>query len=189
MPLFFELDEEELRYELRIMFDHEHDESSMALWLRDILSTASSLDEKYKSFIQSSGKLTAPDRAALIDLVDQIITDLCMFQKKMYINMEEEQIKKLQLEQKVPVKAAPNNFTARGSMNQEDLYGIETFNKSFQIYILGNIKLFLEQYRKIVNPRVVNKTPDFEAVLSTIDTILYYLLIMRFNVNNYLIDK
>ena len=79
---------------------------------------------------------------------------------------------------------------SRGRIREEDIAKIKNFLKGYELLIMSKIRELLLNFKHLMNSEKDKKEAIkwFEELYETIDSLLYNLLVIRYNLQNCLID-
>ncbi|MFW6180997.1 MAG: hypothetical protein ACOC8N_04545 [Spirochaetota bacterium] len=187
MPFFFEIDER-YRFSVEVLVDTGSLEQDMAGLFKKTIAVATRIGREYESMTAGEGKILGQERTHLIESLDTLFTHLVILFHRLKRNLPEERQVTEIIDFKVPLRVRYNKFVARGELSRDDLYSVRQFGRDYGERILSKIKDMLMQYKDGLNDRE-HRVEKFQKLYRLLDGILYNTLIMRYNIQNLLLDQ
>jgi hypothetical protein len=190
MPIFFEVDNK-LNFQIELLIDPVLKEMDTRRLFRSIIAIAKKIQLQYAIFIKKEGKILGQERTQLIEQLDYLFAFLSVLRDKLRERFSSGSQIKLNYQDKVFINHQYNKFRVIGKFRKDDLFGIENFNKGYEVLIRKGIKELMVKYKDLKitrknKKRLLNKAKD---VYQSFDDILYNVIVMRYNLQNCLIDS
>jgi hypothetical protein len=187
MPFFFEIDPK-LHFKIEVRLDSEFLEQELSQILKNTIVVATNIKKQYDHFIAKEGKILGQERIKLVESLDNLFILLVMMRMRLEKNISMEPASKKELNYKVPINFKPNKFTIQGKLAKDNLFGMQNFNKGFTDLIFNKIKDILIKYKSVSNGEgLLNKR--LLELYRIFDDILYNSIVLRYNLENCVIDK
>ena len=187
MPFFFEIDDR-LRFSVEVLVDPGALEQDLSDLFKKTIAVATRIGRECESMSGGEGKILGQERTHLIESMDTLFTHLAILFHRLKRNLPEERRVTKNIVFKVPLGKRYNKFIARGALSRGDLHSVKQFSRDYGERILSRIKDMLMQYKDGLNDRD-HRAEKFEQLYRVLDSILYNTLIMRYSMQNILLDQ
>ena len=187
MPFFCEIDVN-LHFKIEVRLDSDVSEQELSQLLKNTIVIATNIKKQYDLFMAEEGKILGQERIRLVESLDNLFTFLVLMRIHLGKNLSMDPVIIKQLDIKVPIAVKHNKFSIQGKLRREDLYGMQNFTKGFTIPIYEKIKVILIKYKSVLNGESL-LNDSVLGLYRTFDNILYNLIVLRYNLENCLIDK
>lgn len=187
MPFFCEIDNK-LNFNIEIMVDSELLEQDLSQLFKNTIVIATNINKQYDYFMSKEGKILGQERIQLVESLDNMFVLLVIMRirLKKNISMDAALIKELNF--KVPINVKYNKFTIQGKLTKDDLFEMQSFKKGYSVLIFNKIKEILIKYKSVLNGKGVLNDRLLE-LYRTFDGILYNSIVIRYKLENCLIDR
>jgi len=187
MPFFCEIDDK-LNFNVEIMIDPAFSEINLPDLFKKTIVLSNSINNQYTVFIVRDGKVRGQERTQLIEALDNLFILLVVLCLKL-IDVFSPRVKpEGELLYKVPFSKKLNKIVAKGKLNDRELFGIKNFNEGYENLIIDKIKKLLISYKNIINSDSSSQD-EFREMFLTFDDIFYNFIIIRYNIENLLLDR
>jgi len=185
MPLFFTVDEK-LNFTLELIVDPLLKKSDLANLFKHTISIATKIQKEYVLFIEKEGRILGQERTQLIEDLDSLFSYLAILSNKLSGSFFPHD----ETHYRIFLHAKYNKMVSRGRIHEEDIAKIKNFLKGYELLIMSKIRELLLNFKHLMNSEKDKKGAIkwFEELYETIDSLLYNLLVIRYNLQNCLID-
>ncbi len=188
MPLFCEIDKN-LNFRVEILFDSEILRHELPGLFRNTIGYASKIKAQYEYFMARDGKIRGQERVQLLDSLDNLFINLVMLRIRLEsVHQAGGGSRDANYSYKVNIENRHNKVVVFGKIVQEDLFGIRNFSSDYETLILVKIKELLIMYRNSIQEGTIQEI-GFGSMYSMIDDIFYSIVVVRYNLENCLIDR
>jgi len=187
MPFFCEIDDE-LNFTIEIIIDPDFLNANVADLFKKAITLSTNINNQYAGFIAREGRIRGQERTQLIEALDNLFILLVMLRLKFMDVLSPPVMREEDLLYKVPLSRKLNKLVATGKLNEKELFGIKNFNEGYEKLILNKIKKLLINYKNIINSQS-SSSDDSEEMFLTFDDIFYNSIIIRYNLENLLLDR
>jgi hypothetical protein len=188
MPIFFEVDTK-LNFNIELMIDPLLKEMDLSQLFKNTITIATKIQKQYDVFMKKEGKILGQERTQLIEDLDSLFCFLVILHDRLKKNISIEDIYSNKVNYRVPIYVKFNKFVSQGKLRNDDLFSIENFSRGYEVLILNKIKELLLYYKNTRSTTGNNKSLEgFEELYRTFDEIFYNLIVMRYNLQNCLVD-
>jgi hypothetical protein len=187
MPLFFNVDNR-LRFTVEVMIGNDLYAKSLSEIIAHVTAISKKIKQIYTVFISKEGRVHGQGRVQLVEGLDELFGVLLLLRKNLEERTPREVASANELEKKVMVETRINKFIATGVLQSNDIAGIASFNEDYDLLILKTIKDLLLKYKNTLD----SEKPSHDKYIdlyTVFDEIFYNTIVMRYGVENLLIDK
>jgi hypothetical protein len=186
MPLFFTVDEK-LNFSLELIVDPALREQDVAALFKRIVVVAAKTRREYNHFMDKEGRILGQERTQLIEDLDELFSCAALLSTRIRKN-ETGGGENLRM---VPLRMKHNKFLSEGRLLETDAVQVGSFSLGYELLVLNRMKELLANYRNLaVSPPASEKRAgSIEELAACFDEILYNLLVMRYNLQNCLLDS
>ena len=184
MPLFFQIQhpgKSELGYRLDVLPENSGVENTKAL-LKETALMAGRVKKMHQAYA-GDGRLQGQERVDLVAGLDRLFIDLVEIRDRLLAGNGGGR------EHKVPIERHNNKYSSRGALLRSDLAGIPTFGEFYQQQVLAQLRDLLLKLQENGAATGTSSRPDRESAVRTVDDILYAILLVRYGVENLLLDN
>jgi hypothetical protein len=153
---------------------------------KEVAGATGKIKNIYERSITRSRKIIGNERIKLVEAIDNLFIFLCIISDKIKNNAQISLENKDDL--KIPLDNKMNKFYSSGQIKENDLFNIRDFNHSYQNLIVNKIKDLLVSFKNSIENNQIKST-SVSHIFKSIDSMLYYLIILRYNLKNCMIDK
>jgi hypothetical protein len=142
----------------------------------------------YTGFILKEGGIYGQGRVQLVESLDELFSMLLLLRKNLTDRTPKDISPTNGLNRRVIVETKINKFIAKGTLHSNDILRIRSFNGGYEVFILKEIKDLLLNYKDTLE----SEEPSLDKYIdlySCFDEIFYNTILIRYGVENLLIDK
>ena len=138
--------------------------------------------------MEKEGRILGQERIQLIEALDNLFVNLVTLRIRLEKSLSTDISLTDELYYKVPIKIKVNKFAIHGKLKKDDLFSIKNFSEGYEGLIFNKIKQMLMKYQDALKDKqlLVHKLEELYLIF---DDILYNSIVMRYNLENCLIDK
>ncbi len=187
MPIFVNIDKR-LRFTVEVMLGNDLDRKSLSEIIIQVTSTSKKIKQLYTTIISKEGRIHGQGRVQLVEGLDELFSVLLLLRKNLEEHTPREVSSTNELNRRVIVETKFNKFIVKGTLNSNDISGIVGFNEGYKRLILKKIKALLLKYKNTL----ASEEPSLDKYIdlySGFDEIFYNTILMRYGIENLLIDK
>jgi hypothetical protein len=187
MPLFFTIDNR-MHFTVEVMLGNDLDSQSLSQIIMRITTISKKIKQLYTGFISKEGKIHGQERVQLVEGLDDLFYALLVLRKKLSDRTPSDDLPINEPGRRVIVDMKINKFIAKGILNGNDLSAIVNFNNGYEGLILKEIKELLLKYKHTLESE---KTAfdKYIDLYNKFDEIFYNTILIRYGIENLLIDK
>jgi phosphoribosyl-ATP pyrophosphohydrolase len=186
VPFFLEVDDQ-YNFSLQIMHDSETVQLSPALLFKKAISSAISIKKIFENILEKEGKISGQKRSLLVESIDTLFTYLVLLKHKLLPNDTRKDALQSSDGVRVPFRRKFNKFLASGKIEREDLQKIKNFQQAFDTRILAKLKDLLQKYNEAA--RNTTGAANNDDLFSAFDEIFYQSILIRYSVENLMLDR
>ncbi len=186
MPFFLEVDEQ-YSFSLQIIHDSQTVQLSSALLFKKAISSAISIKKIFENILEKDRKISGQKRPLLVESIDTLFTYLVLLKYKLLPSEAGKDGLRNTAEVRVPFRRKFNKFLASGKIEREDLQKISNFQQAFDTRILAKLKELLQKYNEAA--RNAPDSSNNEELFSAFDEIFYQSILIRYSVENLMLDR
>jgi hypothetical protein len=171
-----------------VLLGNELDKKSLSEIIMRVTAILKKIKQLYTGFILKEGRIYGQGRVQLVEVLDELFSMLLLLRKNLSERTPKEISSTYELNRRVTVETKINKFIAKGTLNSNNISEIVSFNEGYDVLILKKIKNLLLKYKNTLDAEEpsFNKYTD---LYSCFDEIFYNTILMRYGVENLLIDK
>lgn len=187
MPLFFNIDNR-LHFTVEVMFGNDLSSQRLSVIIRQVTTITKMIKQLYTGFISKMGRIHGQKRVQLVEMLDELFTVLLLLRENLKERTPQESSLKGELNMRVVVKTKINKFIVQGAMSSDDISRIESFNEGYEVLILQEVKDLLIKYKTTLDSEEAS-FDKYIDLYNDFDEVFYNTILMRYSVENLLIDK
>ncbi len=187
MIFLCEIDETSNTFNIELRLEPAQLQQNPADLLSRILLLSRDITETHLASIKKSGKIQGQDRIKIIEMLDSMFVNLAVF--RVFIMDEKKLNDNMNL--KVPFEMKMNKFFARGNIDISVMKELKNFNDLYNQIINTNLIRLLSKFKNINEMDTIKSLDDQTVIdsLGLLDDIFYHCLMLRYNINNCLINN
>jgi hypothetical protein len=177
VPFFCEVNNKTFDVNIELMGINEQVKMTDNENMKAVLLIIKNTKESYEKHMLKFNKIIGQERIKLIEYIDKLFIHLF----SLYYNIIQKDsgiAKNNDLKLIFDVKA--NKYIATCKLDEKDISSMNDFGKNFETFILKNIKNLFNKYKEILEDNK-NEKMIFTEICIIIDSIFYYILIIRYN--------
>jgi hypothetical protein len=186
MPFFFEINDS-LGYTLEVLTDTGALDRDLTTLFKNAISNATLIGKKYENMAAGDRKILGQERTQLIESLDALFTSLVILHQRLSrslpVKPDEQESRK-----KVPLRVRYNKITASGALSTEDVKRVRRFSTEYNARVLDKLKEMLLRYKNALGS-TDRQAERFSDLFRILDSILYETLIIRYSIQNLLVDQ
>jgi hypothetical protein len=187
MPLFFTLDNRQ-RFTVEVMLGKDLYTKNLSEIINLVTADSKKIKQLYNGFISKEGRIHGQGRVQLVEGLDELFGVLLLLRKNLNERTPEELLSTIQLNKRVSIEIRINKFIAKGTLNRNDILMIMNFNESYDVLILQKVKDLLLTCKNTLEAEEPSPGRYME-LFNVFDGIFYHTIVLRYGVENLLIDR
>ncbi len=187
MPLFFNIDNR-LNFMVEVLLGNDLSAQKLSVIIRQVADTTKRIKLLYTGFISKESRIYGQGRVQLVEALDELFTILLLLRENLNKRTPRELSTTGNNNMRIAVETKINKIVVQGSMSRNDISKIESFNEGYEVLILKEIKDLLIKYKNTLDSEETS-LDKYRDLYSGFDDIFYNTILMRYSVENLLIDR
>jgi hypothetical protein len=177
-----------MRFTVEVMLGNDMDRKNLSEIIMHVTAISKQIKQLHTGFISKEGRIHGQGRVRLVEGLDELFAFLLLLRKNIKERAPREASAMNEPDRRVKVEMKINKFMAIGTLNSSDISGIVSFNNGYEGLILKKLKDLLLKYKYTLDSEEPS-LDKFMDLYNSIDELFYNTILIRYSIENLLIDK
>jgi hypothetical protein len=187
MPLFFNIDDKQ-RFHVEVMVGQDLYTKSLSEIIACVTADSKRIKQVYTDFKLKEGGIHGQGRVQLIEGLDDLFGVLLLLRQNLTERAPREVSSIMKLVRRVTIDVKINKFMAKGTLVNNEISNLESFNAGYDVLVVKRIKDLLLKYKNTLNSEEL-LLDDYMDLYNTFAEIFHNIILIRYAVENLLLDK
>jgi hypothetical protein len=187
MPLFFDIDSKQ-RFSIEVMIGNELYTQSLSEVIARVTADSKRIKQLYTDFALKEGRIHGQGRVQIVEGLDELFGVLLFLRKSLIERAPREIASVNTVFHRVMIVIKMNKFVVKGTLDNRDLSNLVSFNTGYNVLILKEIKNLLIKCKNTLNSEEL-LLEKYKDLYNTFDEIFYNTILLRYAIENLLIDN